>query len=223
MREDLRMIDSFYEVVVCGTSLSGMPGSEWKIHGSELRAAYVRSVAPIQVPTFTCGEISMKRSVVALLTAAALSFQIVPAEAGDCGCPSGFKLPKLELPKMCMPKMNLPKLCLPKLDMPRLPKLDLCSMKPSCAAKCCSAKPSCAAPAACAPACASRAPSCAAPAACAPACAPKGPSCAAPASAPCPPGCAAPVAPYAPAAPTEAAPAPAPPAEVAPSAAAKSA
>lgn len=150
----------------------------------------------------------MKRSVAALLTAAALSFQIAPASAGDCGCPSGFKLPKLELPKLCPPKLDLPKLCLPKLDMPKLPKLNLCSMKPSCAApaaKCCTAKPSCAAPAA----------------KCAPACAPKGPTCCAPASAPCPPGCAAPAAPYV--APKEAAPAPAPPAELSPSAAGKSA
>jgi len=210
MRDGLRTIDILCGAVSCNTARFGKCGIDSEFVAGLPGACMFKAVnQPLSSSHLHLRRDLMKRSAAALLTAAALSLQIAPADAGDCGCPSGFKLPKLELPKLCMPKMNLPKLCMPKLD--------LCSMKPSCAAPavmCCTAKPSCAAPvAACAPACAPKAPSCAAPAACAPACAPRGPSCAAPASAPCAPGCAAPAAPYeahAPAAPTEEAPAPAP-------------
>lgn len=222
------MIASLCGAASCNTPPPGKCRNEWEFVEARPACRMVKVVnqAPFQVPTFLRRNL-MKRSALALLTAAAISLQAIPASAGDCSCPSGFKLPKLSLPKLCLPKLDLPKLCLPKL-----PKLDLgkcptlCSTKPSCAApaaSCCNVKPacaakgpSCAAPAACAPACAPKGPSCAAPAACAPACSPKGPSCAAPASAPCAPGCAAPAAPYEAApAPKEDAPAPAPPAEAA--------
>ena len=146
-------------------------------------------------------ERHMKKLAMSVLSLAALVALSAPTSAGDCGCPT-FKLPKMELPKVCLPKLELPKLCMPKINMP---KLDLCK---SSSPKCCNAKPSCAAPVAkCAP--------------CKPACAPKKATCCAPApcSPPQAPGCAAPAAP---ADHDDAAPAPAPPAEkLSPSAADK--